>query len=60
MEDAELHKDIKIEESERSLLIAERVGEVRCFGVVLASGVLVKVLEPVLHCQLIGVPCVTK
>lgn len=54
MEDGEFREDVKIEESKRGLLVAERVGNVRCFGIVLASGVLVEVLEPVLrpsvHC----------
>jgi hypothetical protein len=44
VEDGEFREDIEIEEPERSLLVAERVGDMRCFRIVLASGVFVKVL----------------
>lgn len=59
VEDGEFGEDIEIEEPERSVLVAERVGDVRCFRIVLASGVLVKVLGPVLRRQL-NRPCATK
>jgi hypothetical protein len=59
VEDGEFREDIEIEEPERSLLVAERVGDMRCFRIVLASGVFVKVLGPALRRQL-NRPCATK
>lgn len=56
MENAEFRKDIEIEKPERRLFISERVREVRRLRIVLASSVLVKVLETALHRQF-KAPC---
>jgi hypothetical protein len=58
VEDGEFREDIEVKEPKGSLLVAKRVGDVRCLRIVLASGVLVKVLGPVLRCQL-NCPCAT-